>query len=169
MISRLYIAKELNQQLDKLRCAGERGAFAAQKYYEIVQHLRSGNEQNPQLIHSRTRNGENRLRNCIKYGLGGGYRLITLLIDTNLYIPFVGSHDDADLWIERHRLRGFVPLQSAYNEENVLPLAPEELQVASEHNPQEEDLYEKNLQLKVDDSVLKTVFFGLFRGAINGQ
>ena len=169
MISKLYIAKELDQQISDLQRAGAKGAFAAQKYLEVLQYLRTGDEQNLQLIQSRTRHGEKRLRNCMKYRLGGGYRLITILLDTALYIPFAGSHDDAHLWIERHRNSGFFPLQSSYKEEDVTSLPTLETPAdVTTHLPEEDDLYEQAVLAKIDDTVLKTIFFGLSRGVQNG-
>lgn len=169
MISKLYVAKELDLQVSNLQRAGAKGAFAAQKYREILQYLRTGDEQNLQLVQSRTRHGEKRLRNCMKYRLGGGYRLITILLDTALYIPFAGSHDDAHLWIERHRNSGFFPLQSSYKEEDVTPLPTLESPTDEmTHLPEEDDLYEQGVLAEIDDTVLKSIFFGLFRGVHNG-
>jgi superfamily I DNA/RNA helicase len=54
----------------------------------------------------RTHHGEDRLPDCEKYDLGGGYRLVVQMVDTDKghrAFLFVGSHDDAEYWIERHR------------------------------------------------------------------
>ncbi|WP_417703447.1 3'-5' exonuclease [Rheinheimera aquimaris] len=54
----------------------------------------------------RTKHGETRLPNVEKFDLGDGYRLIVQLIDgvkkTRVFL-FVGSHDDAQRWLDNHK------------------------------------------------------------------
>lgn len=55
---------------------------------------------------NRTKHGETRLPNVEKFDLGDGYRLIVQLIDgvnkTRVFL-FVGSHDDAQRWLDNHK------------------------------------------------------------------
>lgn len=62
-----------------------------------------------------TQHGESRIRHCIKYDLGGGYRLVTVRPkDTVFLLLFVGSHDDAERWLDANR--GLVPVTRARDE-----------------------------------------------------
>jgi superfamily I DNA/RNA helicase len=55
---------------------------------------------------NRTKHGENRLPNVEKFDLGDGYRLVVQLVDgvkkTRVFL-FVGSHDDAQRWLDNHK------------------------------------------------------------------
>ena len=49
------------------------------------------------------------LKNCRKYDLDRGYRLITLQRGSTIYVPFLGPHDECQRWLENNsRLNGIV-------------------------------------------------------------
>lgn len=54
----------------------------------------------------RTKHGETRIQNVEKYELGDGYRMVVQLVDavnkTRAFL-FVGSHDDAEKWLDVHK------------------------------------------------------------------
>jgi hypothetical protein len=111
--------------------------------------------------------GEYRLKNCIKYDLGHGYRLVTVKDGDNLFITFAGSHDQTDRWIETHRYDSFCEDDSLYISEMIV----EDETITSDESPEsltsdslpEPCEYEEQLLDKIDDEVLKTVFPGLYR------
>ncbi|AMY07423.1 ATP-dependent DNA helicase Rep [Luteitalea pratensis] len=49
-----------------------------------------------------TNNGESRIKHCVKYELGGGYRLVTVQTDKVVAFCFAGTHDDTDRWLDSH-------------------------------------------------------------------
>lgn len=49
-----------------------------------------------------TKNGESRIRNCIKYHLSGFARLVTLQTDQFCILLFTGTHDEVDRWLTQH-------------------------------------------------------------------
>ena len=49
-----------------------------------------------------TKNGESRVKHCVKYDLGGGYRLVTVQTDKVVMLCFAGTHDDTDRWLDTH-------------------------------------------------------------------
>lgn len=55
---------------------------------------------------SRTKHGENRIEKIEKYDLKNGFRLVVQLVDgidkTRAFL-FVGTHDDAERWLDNHR------------------------------------------------------------------
>lgn len=51
----------------------------------------------------RTKNGETRLPNIEKFDLGDGYRLVTQLVGDSRAFLYVGNHEDAESWLERHK------------------------------------------------------------------
>jgi hypothetical protein len=164
MLRCIHHSLALAKQLSGLRRAGKKAESAADKAETIVQDIRQYGCQCEAVLSKRTRNGEHRLKNCIKYDLGGGYRLVTIRSDCHLFVVFVGSHDDTDQWIERHRYDSFTPDALLYRCEDCLvaegaPAAdcPESLSAKAS-----EDDYEEALAAKLEESHLKAVFQGFF-------
>lgn len=90
---------DFKKQMIQLRQAGGRASKAYQKIGEIRNSIELG------LVPASryTRNGETRIKNCKKYELGDGYRLVTVEIGNVVSFCFAGSHDDADAWLETNK------------------------------------------------------------------
>ncbi|MDR3089535.1 MAG: hypothetical protein LBU39_06935 [Desulfobulbaceae bacterium] len=114
MISYLLISSEFDSRLRRLRGAGKKAALAAEQADAVLELLVDGRFDADFLVGKRTKYGEQRLAHCMKYDLGCGYRLITVRVGDRLYIPFIGGHDDCDLWLERHRGKSFTPQRQQY-------------------------------------------------------
>lgn len=102
----VYCNPGLNKQLDSLRKAGGRAALVAGHVDSIIRGLTSS----PPDLRSAgriTRNGEARIRECVKYDLVDSYRLIGIKRDDSLILSFVGTHDECDRWIKGHQRTGF--------------------------------------------------------------
>lgn len=83
-----------------LRSRGGSHARAAAEASRIITNLSLGLDESNKITHK----GESRIKSCVKYELGSGaFRLVTVHSNHCIYILYVGSHDDADQWIERHR------------------------------------------------------------------
>lgn len=141
----------------------KKGVLAAKQAKAIIDEMRHNGGDIPLTVSlKRTKHGERRAHNCEKYDLGGGYRLITLRDGACLYVAFVGSHDECDLWFKLQRDMGF-PKGSAHVEivppkERGVEVSQEET-LLSQANP-EEDMYESELLKRVDDATLRRVFSG---------
>ena len=164
MIRLIMCGRGIDRCLAEIRRSGKKGELAVGMYEHVLTQLLCRGPETAELISKRTKHGEWRIKNCIKYDLGSGYRLITVRIDERLYIPFIGSHDDADLWLERHKNDGFHPDDSKYR---AISMVIEE-SAGTDDAAQKtvdgiDDLYEKQLREKLDDSLLKTVFQGLYQ------
>ncbi|GAB6192027.1 hypothetical protein [Desulfocastanea catecholica] len=167
MIQYIHSSRTLDKDIKRLRKAGKQGEQAVGKYIDILADIRKYGCRSETVTCKRTRKGEQRIKNCIKYDLGGGYRLVTVLVDTHLYITFLGSHDETDQWFLRHRYDTFQPDASCYHTEEVVfdqekygkhmtePTMPEDAA----------DQYEKELRKKIDEPLLKSVFQGLYRNS----
>ncbi len=164
MIRYVHYSWSLEKQLAGLRKAGKKAELAASKCVIILNEINHYGCHCATVLSQRTRKGELRIKNCVKYDLGGGYRLVTIRADSHLFIPFVGSHDDTDQWIEHHRYDTFVPRKLLYRcEERVA--RPDVAQI-SHYEPQmvddRSDEYEDQLNARLDEGQLKSVFQGLF-------
>jgi hypothetical protein len=85
-----------------LRQAGKKAVLAADKAKDIIDKLHSGKSTAAD-IGSITKHGELRIRGCVKYDLGSGYRLITFKQGHRIYLLYAGTHDDCHRWIENNR------------------------------------------------------------------
>jgi len=66
----------------------------------IIASLDHGGIENNKL----TKHGESRIPHCIKYDISNdAHRLVTVQTDNFIYLLFIGTHDDADRWLDRNR------------------------------------------------------------------
>jgi mRNA-degrading endonuclease YafQ of YafQ-DinJ toxin-antitoxin module len=106
----------------------------------------------------RTYNGEVRLKDCRKYSLSCGFRLIGLKRENRLIFTYIGSHDDCQRWIENNR-------SCLYDIESV-PLSLGSVGAATDLESADiffscrssKDEYEVQLMEQVDDHLLREVF-----------
>lgn len=88
---------------NSLKRAAIGGGEQQKKAMRVKAVLGSLREKDPFHGLPRTNHGESRIHKCVKYDLGNGWRLITQQTDKLCIFLFVGSHDDADQWLERHK------------------------------------------------------------------
>ena len=122
MIQSIHYSKLLTKHLQRLRKTGKKAELAASKCDAILNDIRLHGCQCEAVLGKRTRCGELRIRNCVKYHLGSGYRLVTIRAHCHLFICFVGSHEETNQWIENHRLIELAPGNPLFRcEERVSP------------------------------------------------
>lgn len=99
---KVVVPKDFSKMLRRLAKSGRVGKQAAQKAEAACTQINLHGE----IRLERTHNGESRV-DCEKYDLGDGYRLVTQKIgdpsDTRIIMLFVGTHDEADGWLDRHK------------------------------------------------------------------
>ena len=103
MLQYIHFSQRFIKQLQALGKSDRKGILAAGQTELIIAHFRNYGVETGEIRSKRTRHGESRLKNCRKYDLGGGYRLITLQEGGQILFACVGSHDDTDHWLERNR------------------------------------------------------------------
>ncbi|MBU1397402.1 MAG: hypothetical protein KKE00_00410 [Proteobacteria bacterium] len=102
LIRSVYRAPRFDKKLETIRKAGKKGSVAAIEAGEIINRLIQGCN-SPAEIGVITKNGERRIKKCTKYDLGCGYRLITVLDGECLFITYIGTHDECNLWLEKNK------------------------------------------------------------------
>jgi hypothetical protein len=96
----ICLSPKVIERIASLRKAGTTGILLAGKAEAVISRLKSGETWQPnRRIAPRTAYGEKRIRKCVKYNLGWGFRLITLLRDDTLHICHLGTHDECDRWM----------------------------------------------------------------------
>ena len=92
-----------SQFRDSMLCLRKMGGAHQRAYDEscrIIASLEIGGGEN----HKLTRHGESRIPHCIKYDISNdAHRLVTVQTDNCIYLLFVGTHDDTEHWLNRHR------------------------------------------------------------------
>ena len=108
MIARIHVDPKLEKGLANLRKSSRRATLAADRVESIIAELERGILP-PGDICTFTKNGDARIKGCRKFNLGAGYRLVSVKQGNDLYLLFVGTHDECSRWIENNRQR--LPLE----------------------------------------------------------
>lgn len=86
--SKTYRARSLERRLLALRKADKQGIAAAERAERIIAFLAKGQAEMQKISNKLTKHGELRLRNCLKFDLGGGYRLVCITSESfTLFLP----------------------------------------------------------------------------------
>ncbi len=100
----IFRYRDLTKSLARLQKRGGRPQKVAQRIYAWLGHPDTAG----QLANAKmTNHGESRVKSCVKYDLGDGFRLITVQTKNAIFLCFAGTHDEADKWLDRNR--GFTP------------------------------------------------------------
>ena len=156
----LYLDVKLDKQLQALSRAGKKAALAAGQARDIVQKLKSGRlcRGNAGTV---TRHGESRIKGCIKYDLGSGYRLVTFRQGEDLLLLFAGNHDDCHRWIENNRE---IPIDRIKGRSKVIPVetdSPEGRLYEDDDRGGADPQGAEDVSDRLDDSQLRIIFSGL--------
>ena len=109
----IVITKEFHQRVASLYKLGGRN----RNIFNKVQGLLGGIREEGAKAFTRfsiTNHGEGRIKSCVKYDFGMGFRLVTVKRDKIIWVLFVGSHDDADSWLNKNS--GWTPVRAADGE-----------------------------------------------------
>ena len=163
----LFVSSKVESRIAALEKAGKSGKNLAQKATSIIESLASGDVRHPMdAIESYNKYGENRIKNCRKYDLGCGYRLITLQRGKTVFIPFLGSHDECQRWLENNsRLKAFHAGKG-----KTIHIEDKNSSFTNSINVEKMD-GEENVDgfvQRLTDKDLRTVFKGLIEGAGKG-
>jgi len=112
--------------------------------------------------YNRTKHGELRIDKCRKYDLGSGFRLVCVEQGGDLFITYVGAHDDCDRWIENNRR--FEPELNDITGENFQADGEEAGDEPHDRDDDEDMDYDDILMKQIDDNLLREIFCGLCQG-----
>jgi hypothetical protein len=152
----IHRTASFNRKLEMLRRSGGTGSMAAEKADEIMRGVALGKNNVIRRQFRFTRNGEYRIRNCMKYDLGCGYRLVCIRKKSHDLFIYIGSHDDCCRWIDRNKGRLSRAVNAAITARAVCNSSTADFKEALK-----EDEYEARLMSRIDDKILRIVFSGL--------
>lgn len=161
MITILYQDTKLDKQLRSLRRAGKKATLAAQQAQCIIEKLTMGN---PPSIDSGTitKHGEQRIKGCIKFDLGSGYRMVSLKQDGELYLLYAGSHDECHRWIENNRE---LPVDDIRRRSRRILVDNSHTHTKCSDTEKEKIDWEEadHFSLELDDRQMRSIFSGLIQ------
>jgi hypothetical protein len=156
----IHLAPRFTKRLQALFRADKKAVLAAEKAKKIVTELKTKGEVSSHNKEKQTKHKELRIRNCIKYNLGKGYRMISVKEANRMFFLFIGTHDECDLWLENNkdlpkdltefRSETFIVQNKRSKNNTVKEILPIE-------NEDEED----SLLDDIDDNILRQIFCGL--------
>jgi hypothetical protein len=163
----IFVSSKVESCIAALKKSGKSGNTLARKVTRIFDALASGKVQRHiHTMDSYTKYGEKRLKNCLKYDLGCGYRLITLKRGNTVFIPFLGSHDECQRWLEKYSpSKAFHAGKGRVIHIKDQKQSPCENFTNKEHSDLDEDDYD--ILQNVTDNDLRSVFKGLVKRAEN--
>jgi hypothetical protein len=156
----ICLSPKVIERMATLRKAGTTGVLLAGKTEAVISRLKTGEAWQPDRnLAPRTTHGEKRIRKCVKYDLGWGFRLITLLRDEILFVCFLGPHDECDRWLaDNSRIKEIDFGRNAVCQV-VSPKAKEKTAHLENLGAELDDL-DKRLQ-ELSDQALRRIFCGL--------
>jgi hypothetical protein len=159
----------VESRIEALRKAGKAGAGLAQKVSRLIEGLASGAfRHHMDEVGSYTKYGEKRIKGCRKFDLGCGFRLITLQRGTKVLVPFLGTHDECQRWLQNNsRMKEMVEGSGRVFWVSDAS-APHAERADQEFGTPAEDIGASVLS-KVTDRELRQVFYGLVEGARKRQ
>jgi superfamily I DNA/RNA helicase len=105
----IIASKEFHEKVSELYRLGGNG----RRIFKNVQSLLGGiKEEGARTFRNfkTTNHGESRIKSCIKYDLGAGFRLVTVNTEKMIWLLFVGNHDAADKWLDNNS--GWTPIRA---------------------------------------------------------
>ncbi|SLM31362.1 conserved hypothetical protein [Desulfamplus magnetovallimortis] len=120
MIEHVYIHTKVEKEFQRLQDQENTPAFAAKKAEQIIHSLATGTK--PVHAGKLSRNGDARIKKCLKYDLGKGYRMICVKERKAVYVLYTGSHDSCDTWLDKNRnlkIDNFLPNLNLYEHQGL--------------------------------------------------
>lgn len=146
-----------------LEAAGGQAARVVEHAEALIERLVSKGDRTLGEIGRLTRYGEARLKGCVKYDLVHSYRLVGMRQGDDLFLVFVGSHDECNRWVRCNRRMGPVIDRDG---SVILAVRDEEPgAVPTDGEEHEDDDYLAPLLDQLTDTDLRKIFSGLCGGS----
>ena len=97
----VHLNLKVEKKLSEFKKSKTPMAHAAKKAEHVICGLVSG--KSPSSAGILNKNGESRIKNCMKYDLGNGYRLVCIKYGDDVYVVYLGNHDSSKVWIDNHK------------------------------------------------------------------
>lgn len=163
IILQVYRDNNFDERIKSFLTHGGTASMAARKAEGIIGRIVKKGRHNGFKVGRQTRNGELRIKNCIKYDLGNGYRMVCIKRDTRFIFLYIGTHDECSRWLERNKDLQYDVNNATYVQTPSVETPPSILR----KEPDAADLYEENLLKQLDDTTLRKIFSGICERGID--
>jgi hypothetical protein len=119
MIDRIHIHSRVERQLAQMEKQTQAPAVAARRARLVISQMTG--DLSPPGLGRMTPRWDRRVKNCLKFNLGQGYRLVCIKDKQDLYLMFVGDHDASDAWLDRFTWSAFTRAVSPLRPLNLAP------------------------------------------------
>ena len=153
VITSVKVTAPFQRFLERHRRRPGRPAEAAHKAERILTELAAGDALCPWEAGTLTRFGDARIPGCVKFELGGGYRLICQRRGGVLVALFLGNHEECHVWLRANT--GFVEVAEEFE------VAPARAGEPEDHEDQHAPESLPSAERAYTDRELRTVFAGL--------
>lgn len=93
---------QFSKKIQRMSRAGNKPTIAARQAQEIINILANKNHLTHDACSKLSKNGEARIKNCLKFHLAGGHRMVATKQEGWFIFLFLGTHDEADKWIKNN-------------------------------------------------------------------
>ena len=163
----IHREKRFDKELDLLRSQGEKARVAAKRAEEVIAKLTQKGWTDLKHVAKLADHGEHRLDGCIKYDIGGGFRLVCFKRADHLYFSYVGTHDDCHRWLNQSKNRPHLVGKREAATTVVEKRKPEKIRL--QEVPEEEWDYDDRLMDQINEQILRKIFCGLVQGQQKDQ
>ena len=159
MLNYIHFHPRFEKRLYALKQSEKMAVAAAKKADDIINAIVTDVDAPLTSRGKFARHGEARIKNCVKFDIGKGHRLVCVKEKEHLYLLFIGTHDDCAAWIENNR--NFKPDPKAGN--FITRRVTEQKKRISQrlNDTRNETDYEELILAKVTEKDLQFVFRGL--------
>lgn len=159
MLQYIHYNTKFEKRLNALKKSEKMAVAAVKKAEEIINNIKNNIEAPLSNLGKFSKHGEARIKNCIKFDIGKGYRLICVRKKDHLFLLYIGTHDDCATWIENNRNLSPDPDNKNWITHSVTNSS--EISVNHLSEGLLEDDYEDILLEKITEKDLQSVFRGL--------
>lgn len=154
MIRFIYRSPQFEKQLDSLRKTDKKAAKKADMIIKKLMETHGDNSESEIAV----KYGKMKIRNCIKYDLGRGYRLIAVIDGEHYILSFIGKHEICNRWLENNKNPPLL-LTKTLNQE--IAANESESQICSELTVNNTEKFEDTSVSDIDEKYLRLIFSGL--------
>ncbi len=102
MAAIIYDPVQFYKKMNRMDSVGNKSAIAVRQAREIISSLADKNHLDHELRIKLSQDGEARIKNCIKFQLVDGHRMVAVKEKDWFIFLFLGTHDEADNWIKNN-------------------------------------------------------------------
>lgn len=161
----IHAPLQFSKKIQRMSRAGNKPTIAARQAQEIINTLANKNHLSHDACSKLSKNGEARIKNCLKFNLAGGHRMVAIKQEGWFVFLFLGTHDEADKWIKNNMDIRLEPSQG----EIVPPsrsaaknqIAPESTEIFEHVGPASIHDLDVPLDKILDQKTLREIFSGI--------